>query len=142
MSVLQKNAPSDFRAAEDRAVEDRADEDRRPRFGIGHVVVTASDIDTITKFYTAIGFRLVMNMGRASIVELRGGTHLIFRSGEPGVASLDFIVGDIDEAREVMEAHGASPSAIRRGNPHDSFVATDPEGNTLVVNSDHSMGVV
>jgi NADPH-dependent ferric siderophore reductase len=81
-------------------------------------------------------------MSSLSIVGLRGGTHLIIQSGVPGVATLDFIVDEIDEARTVLEAEGASPTAIRRGNPHDRFVATDPEGNTLVVNSDHSMGVV
>lgn len=132
MSVAQHNSQS---------LPDLA-EDRRPRFGIGHVSITAADVDTMTNFYTAIGMRLVVNMGRASIVELRGGTHLIIQSGEAGVANLDFIVSDIDQTREVLETEGARPSAIQRGNPHDSFVATDPEGNTLVVNSDHSIGVV
>ena len=117
-------------------------EDRRPRFGIGHVAITATDVDTMTGFYTAIGMRLVVNMGSMSIVELRGGTHLIIQSGEPGAASLDLIVDDIDETRTVLEAQGASPSVIQRGNPHDRFVATDPEGNTLVVNSNHAIGAV
>ena len=118
------------------------DEDLRPRFGIGHVAITATDVDTMTDFYTAIGMRLVVNMGRMSIVELRGGTHLIIQSGEAGVASLDLIVDDIDETRVVLEAQGASPSAIQRGNPHDRFRATDPEGNTLIVNSNHAIGEV
>ncbi len=118
------------------------DEDLRPRFGIGHVAITATDVDTMTDFYTAIGMRLVVNMGRMSIVELRGGTHLIIQSGDPGVASLDLIVDDIDETRAVLEAQGASPSAIQRGNPHDRFSATDPEGNTLIVNSNHAIGEV
>ena len=120
----------------------RSSEDRRPRFGIGHVSITAADIDVMTDFYTAIGLRLVVNMGRASIVELRGGTHLVMHSGEPGAASLDFIVEDIDETRALLEANGASPSAIRRGNPHDSFTATDPEGNSLAVHSNHAIGEV
>lgn len=119
-----------------------SDQDRRPRFGIGHMAISAADIDTMTTFYTAIGMRLVVNMGRMSILELRGGTHLIVQSGEPGVASLDLIVDDIDETRAVLEAAGASPSAIRRGNPHDRFTATDPEGNTLVINSNHAIGAV
>ena len=117
-------------------------EDHRPRFGIGHMAITAADVDTMTNFYTAIGMRLVVNMGRMSIVELRGGTHLIIQSGEPGVATLDLIVDDIDETRAVLEAEGSSPSVIQRGNPHDRFIATDPEGNTLVVNSNHAIGEV
>ncbi len=63
-------------------------------------------------------------------------------SGEAGAGNLDFIVDDIDETPVVLEAEGASPSAIRRGNPHDSFIASDPEGNKLVVNSNHAIGVV
>ena len=132
MSVLEHNP---------RSVSDTG-EDRRPRFGIGHMAITAADVDTMTNFYTAIGMRLVVNMGRMSIVELRGGTHLIIQSGEPGVATLDLIVDDIDETRAVLEAEGSSPSVIQRGNPHDRFIATDPEGNTLVVNSNHAIGVV
>lgn len=116
--------------------------DRRPRFGIGHMVITADDVDTMTDFYTAIGMRLVVNMGRASIVELRGGTHLIIQSGAAGDASLDLIVDDIDETRAVLEAQGAEPTAIQRGNPHDQFIAFDPEGNRLVINSNHAIGEV
>ena len=118
------------------------DQDLRPRFGIGHVVITASDVDALTNFYRTIGMRLVVNMGRMSIVELRGGTHLIIQSGEAGGASLDLIVDDIDETRAVLQAEGASPSTIKRGNPHNRFFATDPEGNTLIVNSNHAIGVV
>ncbi|MGI9605350.1 MAG: VOC family protein [Acidimicrobiales bacterium] len=132
MSVLQHNPDS----------VSEPGEDRRPRFGIGHTAITAADIDTMTDFYTTIGMRLVVNMGRMSIVELRGGTHLIIQSGEAGVASLDLIVDDIDETRAVLETEGAAPGVIQRGNPHDRFIATDPEGNTLVVNSNHAIGVV
>ncbi len=117
-------------------------QDARPRFGIGHVSITATDIETLTAFYTNIGMRLVVNMGRMAIVELRGGTHIVIHPGEPGVSSLDLIVDDIDETRAVLAAAGGSPTAIRRGNPHDRFTATDPEGNILVVNSDHSIGIV
>lgn len=118
------------------------DADERPRFGIGHVSITAHDAERLADFYTSIGLRLVVKMGRVAIVELRGGTHIVFHSGEPGVAQLDLIVDDISETRALLEAHGAEPSAIRRGSPHDSFVAVDPEGNTLVVNSNHAIGVV
>jgi len=86
--------------------------------------------------------RLVVNMGRVSILELRGGTHIVVRSGEPGTATLDLIVDDIDETRSVLAAAGADPGSIQRGNPHARFIATDPEGNTLVVNSNHAIGPV
>jgi catechol 2,3-dioxygenase-like lactoylglutathione lyase family enzyme len=101
-----------------------------------------ADVDRLTRFYTDIGMRLVVNMGRASIVELRGGTHLILQSGTPGSTTLDLIVDDIDDTWQVLSKAGADPGTIQRGNPHDRFIATDPEGNTLVINSDHAIGVV
>lgn len=116
--------------------------DPRPRFGIGHIAITVSDVEALTDFYTAIGLRLVVNMGRAAILELRGGTHLIVQSGTPQRTTLDFIVDDIDDTRRVLQAAGADPSVITRGNPHDRFNATDPEGNILVVNSNHAIGPV
>ena len=118
------------------------EQDQRPRFGIGHLGLPAANIDLMTDFYTSIGMRLVVNMGRAAILELRGGTHVILQPGTPGSGSLDLIVDDIDETRAIMETAGANPGPIQRGNPHDRFTATDPEGNTVVVNSNHAIGPV
>lgn len=116
--------------------------DQLPRFAIGHMSIQANDVDRLTDFYTSVGLRLVVNMGRASILELRGGTHIILQSGRGGDATLDFIVDDIDDTHAVLQAAGAEVSAIRRGNPHDSFVAGDPEGNELHVHSTHAIGRV
>lgn len=116
--------------------------DDRPRFGIGHVAMPAGDVDRLTEFYAAIGMRLVVNMGRMSILELRGGTHLVLGAGSAGTTTLDLIVDDIDSTQAILRDAGADPSPIQRGNPHDRFTATDPEGNTLVVNSNHAIGPV
>lgn len=116
--------------------------DERPRFAIGHIALPVGDVDAMTDFYTRIGMRLVVNMGRMAIIELRGGTHIILQRGTPGSGSLDLIVSDIDDTRAVLDAAGAEPGPIERGHPHDRFVATDPEGNTLFVSSDHSIGIV
>ena len=132
MAILQEHSQTGAESSED----------PRPRFGIGHVVISADNVDALTDFYTAIGMRLAVNMGRMSILELRGGTHLIIQAGEAGVATLDLIVDEIDETRALLEDQGAAAGTIQRGNPHDRFVATDPEGNTLVVNSNHAIGVV
>ncbi len=117
--------------------------DQRPRFGIGHIGLPVSDASRSADFYTKAGMRLVVNMGRAAILELRGGTHLIVsQGGDAGQGSLDVIVDDIDETHAVLSELGAKPSRIRRGNPHDSFSATDPDGNLLSVHSNHAMGPV
>ena len=113
-----------------------------PRFAIGHVSVPVDDVDSLTNFYTRVGLRLVVNMGRASILELRGGTHIILHTGQGGQTTLDFVVDDIDETHTVLQAAGADVTPIQRGNPHDRFIATDPEGNTLQVNSSHAIGMV
>lgn len=117
-------------------------DDTRPRFGIGHVVLAGADIARLAQFYAAIGLRPVVTTPRFAIVELRGGTHLVFQPGTPGEATLDLIVDDIDETHEVLRAAGGEPGAITRGNPHDRFVAADPEDNTLIVYSDHAIGLV
>lgn len=119
-----------------------AEQDNRPRLGIGHVSVPASNSDSLADFYIAIGMRPVAKMGRMAIVELRGGTHIVFHAGDSGVSNLDLMVDDIDETHALLKANGAAPSAIKRGSPHDNFTATDPEGNALVVHSSHAMGPV
>ena len=116
--------------------------DMRPRFGIGHLSLPVDDVDRSTAFYTSVGMRLVVNMGRASILELRGGTHVILRESNEAPAALDLIVDDIDDTWAALEAAGANPGPIERGHPHDRFLATDPSGNTLVVNSNHAIGAV
>lgn len=117
-------------------------EDPRPRFGIGHVPLVVDDVARATEFYTRIGMRPVVDMGRAAILELRGGTHLIVREGRPEGEVLDLIVGDIDDAHTRLAAAGADPGPITRGHPHDRFTATDPAGNLLAISSDHSIGIV
>lgn len=117
-------------------------EDRRPRFGIGHMAFPATDVAELVDFYTSIGMRLVVNMGSAAILELRGGTHLILRQSHTADGVLDLIVDDIDETWALLEAVGANPSSITRGSPHDRFHASDPQGNTLTVNSNHAIGPV
>lgn len=117
--------------------------DDRPRFGIGHLALSAGNVSQLADFYTRIGLRPVVDMGRMAILELRGGTHLILQQGPGGSGTLDLIVDDIDETRDVLEAAGAGDvTSITRGNPHDRFTATDPEGNVLIVASNHAIGPV
>ena len=118
------------------------DQPELPRFAIGHVGLSATDVDTLTNFYVEIGMRPVVNMGRMAIVELLGGTHLIISSGTAGNQKLDLIVDDVDETHAVLNAAGGRPTEIRRGSPHSTFVATDPEGNQLTIHSTHAIGPV
>lgn len=116
--------------------------DPRPCVAIGHVSIAVSDIAALSEFYAAFGMRPVADLGTLAILELRGGTHLRLESGEPGHATLDLIVDDIADARAALEELGACPSTVTSSGAHDRFLATDPEGNTLLVQSDHAIGPV
>ncbi len=116
--------------------------DQRPRFAMGHVMLPATNVSQLRDFYTELGMRLIADMGRTVILELRGGTHIVVHTGPPGDTSLDLIVDDIDDTWSAVTEAGGDPSPIERGHPHDRFVAQDPEGNTLVINSNHAMGPV
>ena len=121
------------------ATDERTD---RPRFAIGHVSLAAADIEKLAGFYIEIGMRPVVNMGHMAIIELAGGTHIVISSGAAGGQQLDLIVDDIDEAHGILAAADGAPGEIRRGSPHSTFVATDPEGNRLTIHSTHAIGPV
>ena len=114
----------------------------RPRFAIGHVGLSAADVEQLTKFYVDIGMRPVMTTGRLAIIELLGGTHIVISAGSAGGQQLDLIVDDIDETHGVVTAAGGDPGEIRRGSPHSTFIATDLEGNRLTIHSTHAIGPV
>ena len=116
--------------------------DHRPRFSICHVGLTADDPGRLGDFYTDAGMRRIGKMSRMSILELRGGTHIVISKGASGVGKLDLMVDDLGEAHELFERLGANPSEIVPGSPHDTFTATDPEGNALLVESSHVTGAV
>jgi len=113
-----------------------------PRFAIGHLGLVAGDIKRLTDFYIEIGMRPVASFDHMAIIELLGGTHIVISSGEPGSQELDLIVNDVDEAHAVLAAAGGAPGEIRRGSPHSTFRATDPEGNRLTIHSTHAIGPV
>ena len=114
----------------------------RPRFAIGHLSLAAADVEALARFYVDIGMRPVMATSRMAIIELAGGTHIVFSAGPAGDQQLDLIVEDIDETHAVLAAAGGAPGEIRRGSPHDTFAAADPEGNRLVIHSTHAIGPV
>ena len=114
----------------------------RPRFAIGHIGLTAADVEELARFYVEIGMRPVLTTERMAIIELLGGTHIVISSGPAGGQQLDLIVDDIDETRTIVAAASGAPSEIRRGSPHSTFIATDPEGNQLTIHSTHAIGPV
>ena len=113
--------------------------DERPPVWIGHVSLRTRTLDESATFMERTGMRSVFRGDDVVIMELRGGTHLVVlhdEDAEPGAARFDLMVEDIDAAYADY-AGFAEVSEIERGNIHDSFVVTEPGGNTIVVNSSH-----
>lgn len=116
--------------------------DRRPTLAVGHVGLSGQDLRRLAQFYEAVGMRRVVRLRGVAILEMRGGTHLAIATGAAGAGTLDLMVDDIDDAHRRFDEVGARPSPIRRSGTHRTFVASDPEGNELRVNSSHVVGPV
>jgi hypothetical protein len=91
-----------------------------------------------------VGMRTIYRGDDMAILELRGGTHLLlFRgSGASGPAPFDLMVDDLDATHADMTTRGLSVSTITRGEIHDTFTLTDPDGHEISVHNSHVEGVV
>jgi catechol 2,3-dioxygenase-like lactoylglutathione lyase family enzyme len=119
--------------------------DPRPAVWTGHLIVSGKDLAASTKFYEAIGMREVAIMDEVAIFELRGGTHLVVRKDPaplPGPANWDLMVDDIASTHAAWTDKGLNVSPIEKGNIHDGFTVTDPDGNTIEVSNSHVVGPV
>ena len=114
--------------------------DPRPPVWIGHVRMNSRSVEETTAFMLNIGMRSIVQNDRISVLELRGGTHLVIagaEDGETGDAEFDLMVEDVDATYAEYTAKGLTVSDIQRGRIHDSFTLTEPGGNRITVNSTH-----
>jgi hypothetical protein len=91
-------------------------------------------------FMTRIGMRPIFADGQVSILELRGGTHMVLVADNdhtPGKADFDLMVEDISLTHNDFTNRGLNPTAIEEGGVHRSFKLTEPGGNTILINSTH-----
>ena len=61
---------------------------KRPEVAIGHIVMHVSDLEKSTEFYLQLGLRQVAMEPGMSILELLGGTHILFIDDEGMEAKL------------------------------------------------------
>ena len=90
--------------------------DERPPIWVGHVVLEVADPQRSAPWWESIGLRPVHTGSDVSIMELRGGTHLIMVPGEPkaGDAPFDLQVDDVDAMHATFVARaGWSPRKSR-----------------------------
>ena len=112
----------------------------RPEIWIGHVDLQTTDLEGSTQFLEDAGLRAVFANEKMTIVELRGGTHLLmFRRDEleNTESYFDFMVEDIDVMYSRLDKLGYPVTDIERGTIHDTFSVKEPGGNSIRVNSSH-----
>ena len=116
--------------------------DQRPPVWIGHVLITVTNFKQSAEFMCKLGMREIFQADDISVLELRGGTHLLLRPAlDPivsgTVAPFDLMVDDLEISYEKFEALGLSPSTIQTDTFHRSFTLCDPSGCVITVNSSH-----
>jgi catechol 2,3-dioxygenase-like lactoylglutathione lyase family enzyme len=121
--------------------------DQRPSVWVGHVTVPVTDLARSTAFWTGLGMRAVEQNPAVTVLELRGGTHLVLHPAEvapiPGSeVGFDLMVEDLVATHAAWTTAGLAPSAIGHGRIHDWFTVADPDGWVLTVNSSHVVGTV
>jgi catechol 2,3-dioxygenase-like lactoylglutathione lyase family enzyme len=118
--------------------------DDRPALWVGHVTLTVADPPTAHDFYVALGMRTVFRGPSVSITELRGGTHMVLLPGDPtpGPAPFDLMVDDVDGWHARLRGDGVAVGEILRGDIHDTFSVTDPDGYVVTVSNSHVVGAV
>jgi catechol 2,3-dioxygenase-like lactoylglutathione lyase family enzyme len=129
----------------------------KPPVGVGHMVLAVADVEASHQFYTTFGLRVVGRGGDMSILELRGGTHLLLlKRGGPSAgaespfdaatpSAIDLMLEgrtfeDLDAYRTTLIAGGVHPDPIddKRYFGHHIFKARDPDGNTVTVSTSHA----
>ncbi len=117
--------------------------DPRPAVWVGHVIMNVPDVKASRAFCIAIGMRdVVLTDDGVSVLELRGGTHLVLLHSEEPIAAdtpapFDLMVDDINATREQFEAAGFNPGEMREGSIHQHFTLEEPGGHVFTVNSTH-----
>jgi catechol 2,3-dioxygenase-like lactoylglutathione lyase family enzyme len=127
--------------------QNRSEDLERPPLWTGHLVLYGVDPQRSGAFYEKLGMRPIAVMEAFAVMELRGGTHLVVRN-DPNAgnqaAPFDLMVEDLDATREAWEGMGVEVSPIGKDERglHNIFTVTDPDGNTIIVNDSHVVGVV
>lgn len=113
-----------------------------PEVSVAHVSMATDRMEESTRFMLQTGMRLVFEGPQISVLEMRGGTHLIIMLKDdvtPGAASFDLMVDDLHATHRRFAALGLNPSAIeaRPAIDHEIFHLQEPAGNEITFYSSH-----
>ena len=119
--------------------------DQRPPIAVAHVVLETDRMEASAAFMQVIGMRPVFLGPQVSVLELRGGTHLLLMRKDEvsgGGAPFDLMVDDLRAAHARFAAAGLAPSAIeaRPAIGHEVFTLREPAGHVITVFSSHASG--
>ena len=133
-----------------------------PAAAFGHFIMKVNDIDISYQFYAKLGLRPFGIFPDLAIIELRGGTHILFFSKNDGLPSslksshlgqrgasfnerLDLMIGgksrgDLELYRTTLMEKGLSVDEIAQDQffGHDYFQLVDPDGNGITVYTSHT----
>ena len=114
--------------------------DSRPPLWVGHIHLETDRLAESHDFLVLLGMRSLVKGDEFTVLELRAGTHLVLQlrdKVEPGNASFDLMVEDLDDTHSRLANLGLAPSEVSRGKIHDSFTVRDPGGHVIKFNSSH-----
>ena len=117
----------------------------RPGIWIGHIFRKVEDVKKATDFYADLDMRVMMKEAGMAILELRGGTHLLLFKDSPRnkwvkEQSFDLMVEDIRAFHSRLKKKKLKVSALKKDRYHVCFHVTVPDGDRILVSSDHTDG--
>jgi hypothetical protein len=120
-------------------------DEQRPLVAVAHVVMETDRMEESAQFMQTIGMRPFFLGPEVSVLELRGGTHLILMRKDSvagGNSPFDLMVDNIRATHERFTSLGLSPSPIeaRPAIDHEVFTLREPAGHVISIFSSHVSG--
>jgi catechol 2,3-dioxygenase-like lactoylglutathione lyase family enzyme len=117
--------------------------DKRPGIWIGHIFRKVKDVRKATDFYTKLDMRPLWKGAGMAILELRGGTHLLLFKDSPKnkwvtQQGFDLMVEDVRAFHVRLKKGKLKVSPLKKDRYHLCFYVTDPDGERILVSSDHT----
>lgn len=120
--------------------------DPRPPVWVGHIVLESDRMEDTVAFMLKLGMRSIFQGRDVSVLELRGGTHLVILAKEKvaaGDASFDLMVEDLQATHAHFSLLGLAPSPIEPAIAgHTCFKVCEPAGHVITFFSNHVSGPV
>ena len=115
-----------------------------PQVSVGHVTLNTDRMDDTIRFMLSVGMHSVFQGPEVSVLELRGGTHLLlFHTDERTAdeATFDLMVDDLQAMHARLAGLGYETSAIRDMPEieHRTFDVREPAGTRITFFSSHAV---